>query len=79
MISFVAQLSACQRKRIECSVDMWEPFRLSMKSGFPGAASSTTSSTSCSKPTTRWTRCGGQSSSVRRTMRDLIKEGNGCC
>jgi transposase len=63
---FRSQLVSRQRKRIEAAcVDMWEPFRLSMEEGFQGAASSMTSSTSSSTPTTRWTKCGGQSSSAK--------------
>ena len=75
MISFVASWSAGSgngsRRRVSiCGSRSGSAWR----SGFPGAGSSMTSSTSCSTPTMRWTRCGGQSSSVKEAQRgDLVR------
>jgi len=51
-----------------------------LRSGLRSAALYTTSSTSSSTPTTRWTRCGGQSSSAKgEDARCSSKGRSGCC
>ncbi len=56
---FQAELSARQRRRIQAAcVDMWEPYRLSIEQWVSATARSfMTSSTSCSTPMQRWTKC----------------------
>ena len=77
---FRTELSRGQRKRIEAAcVDIGNHSGQVLKRGHLGAGSYTTSSTSSSTPTTRWRKCGGQSSSAKgRRCATSSKERGGC-